>query len=126
MTLPPELTPMTAANFREAVFVIAANGTIEFVTPVAARCTGTPSMRIGQPADQYIAPQDVEQVRQWWCAMRDNPGRSSAELDVSVRTAAGQVPARVSIWRLPGGDRFWRRTMSSMSCATASKRCIQS
>ena len=37
MTLPPELTPMTAANFREAVFVIAANGTIEFVTPVAAQ-----------------------------------------------------------------------------------------
>lgn len=108
MTLPPELTPMTAANFREAVFVIAANGTIEFVTPVAAQVYGyTVDEVIGQPADQYIAPQDVEQVRQWWCAMRDNPGRSSAELDVSVRTAAGgQVPARVSIWRLPGGDRF--------------------
>jgi len=108
MTVPSDFSSMAVPNVREAIFLIRADGVIEFVTPMTAHLYGyTVADVIGQPARRFIVPEDVELARQHWYALRDNPDRSFAELDVAVLTEAGRhISARVSIWRLPCGDRF--------------------
>ena len=108
MTVPPETPVVTGAGAREAVFLIDANGLIEFVTPLTAQLYGyTVDDLIGQPALRFAAPGDVDTICRHWRSLRDDPACASVEFDAAMLTATGRpVPVKVSIWRLPDGDRF--------------------
>ncbi|MFN8456281.1 MAG: PAS domain S-box protein [Anaerolineae bacterium] len=78
-------------NSSDIITVVAADGTVQYVSPTIERILGyKPETIRGGQAAQYLHPDDVETIRRQFSQILEHPGVASAPFEFRIRHAEGE------------------------------------